>query len=175
MARLMDQVDTLAPRALRPRTANRLSLLVGVLALAVSGLGCDLMPDPEFSAVRRGLALTIVETKRGAVAGSVDFELELKNGGSASAIACLGPSRSVWYTTGSGGGVSGDLVDHAGCQREFAIQPGRTWGWSETLKVPELSQSIEVEVGVQIVNPRRCGSWGNCSAFDVRSNKVVIR
>jgi hypothetical protein len=132
------------------------------------------MPDAEFSRVQRALALTIVEARRSAVAGSVDFSFELKNGGSTPAIACLGPSRSVWYKAGSGSGVSSDLIDHPGCQREFAIQPGRTWAWSETLEVPTLSQGIEVEVEVQIVNPRRCGNSGKCSVFAVRSNKVVI-
>lgn len=132
------------------------------------------MPDPEFSALQRGLALTIVEAKRSAVGGSVDFEFELKNGGRATASACLGPSRSVWYEAGSSGGVSSDFVDHPGCKRAFAIQPGGAWAWIETLEVPSLSQGIEVEVEVQIVNPRRCGSWGDCSAFDVRSNKVAI-
>ncbi|MEZ5288277.1 MAG: hypothetical protein R2712_26445 [Vicinamibacterales bacterium] len=144
------------------------------LALVVAGLGCEFIPDRKFSRVQSDLKLTIVETKRSTVAGSVDFGLELKNGGSESASACLGPSRSVWYKAGSGGGVSSDLVDHPGCQREFAIEAGRALAWSETLTELHLSKVVEVEVGVQIVNPRRCVNWGNCSAFDVRSNRAVI-
>lgn len=156
------------------RIASRFCLVAAGFALSAAGLGCEFMSDPEFFRLQRGLALTIVEAKRSAVPGSVDFKFELKNGGPAAASACLGPSRSVWYEAGSGGGVRSDVVDHPGCEREFAIQPGSAWAWSETLEVSRLSQGVEVEVEVQIVNPRRCVSWSNCSVFDVRSNKVAI-
>jgi hypothetical protein len=47
--------------------------------------------------------------------------------------------------------------------------------WDEALEVPRLSQGrVEVEVSVQIVNPRRCGGWGNCSSIDLKSNEFEI-
>ena len=47
--------------------------------------------------------------------------------------------------------------------------------WAETLEVPRLSHGrTEVEVTIQIVNPRRCGNWGNCVAFDLMSNQFEI-
>jgi hypothetical protein len=48
--------------------------------------------------------------------------------------------------------------------------------WAETLEVPRLSQGrVEIEVGVQIVNPRRCGSWGNCAAIELKSTNSRSR
>ncbi len=47
--------------------------------------------------------------------------------------------------------------------------------WAETLEVPRLSEGrVQLQVDVQIVNPRRCGSWGNCAAFDLKSNQFEI-
>jgi hypothetical protein len=59
--------------------------------------------------------------------------------------------------------------------REFTIQSGGVMAWGETFEVPRLSQArVEVEVSVQIVNPRRCGSWGNCAAIELKSNQFEI-
>ena len=148
-------------------------LLFAGLAVAVSG--CVVMPDPEFAALKDALTLRIVEARRSASGGSVDFTLELTNRGSTSAKACLGPSRSVSYKVASSSGTSFTFIDHPGCTREFTIQPGGVMSWAETLEVPRLSQGrVEVEVSVQIVNPRRCGNWGNCVAFDLKSNRFEI-
>ena len=148
-------------------------LLVAGLPVAVSG--CEFTPDPEFAALERALTLSIVKARRGASGGSADFSLELTNRGRTSAKACLGPSRSVSYKVASSSGISSTSVDHAGCTREFTLQSGDVLAWDETLEVPRLSLGrVEVEVSVQIVNPRRCGSWGNCAAIDLKSNQFAI-
>ena len=57
----------------------------------------------------------------------------------------------------------------------------RTFGrcempWDERLEVARLPHDrVEADVTVQIVNPRQCGSWGNCAAFDLTSNHVEIQ
>jgi hypothetical protein len=143
------------------------------LAVAVSG--CELVPDPAFAALKGALTLSIVEAKRSASVGSADFSFKLTNRGSTSANACLGPSRSVSYKAASSSGISSSFVDHPGCTREFAIQSGGVVAWAETLEVPRLAEGrVEVEVSVQIVNSRRCGSWGNCAAIDLKSNQFEI-
>ena len=148
-------------------------LLVAGLPVAVSG--CELMPDPGFAALQSALTLSIVEARRGASGSSADFSFELTNRGSTSATACLGPSRSVSYKVASSSGVSSRFVDHAGCAREFTIRSGGVMSWDETLEVPRLSEGrVEVEVRVQIVNPRRCGRWGNCAAINLKSNQFAI-
>jgi hypothetical protein len=133
------------------------------------------MPDPKFAALKGALTLSIVEAKRSESGASADFTFRLANRGSATAKACLGPSRSVSYKVASSSGISSRLVDHPGCTREFTIQPGGVMSWAETLEVPRLSEGrVEIEVSVQIVNPRRCGGWGNCAAFDLKANQVEI-
>jgi hypothetical protein len=147
-------------------------LLFAGLAVAVSG--CEVMPDREFAALESALALNVAAARRGA-AGSADFSFELTNRGKASAKACLGPSRTVSYRSAASSGTSMTLVDHPGCTREFAIQSGGVMSWDEALEVPRLQQGhVLVEISVQIVNPRRCGSWGNCAAFDLKSNQFEI-
>lgn len=154
------------------RTASSLSSLA---LLAVAASGCAVVPDREFSALEKVLALNVVEAKRSASAGSVDFGFELTNRGATPARACLGPSRSVSYEVASSSGTSSTFIDHPGCTREFAIHPGGVMSWAETLEVPRLSQGrVTLEVEVQIVNPRRCGSWGNCAAFNLKSNHLEI-
>jgi hypothetical protein len=152
--------------------ALRSSLLSAGLAVAVSG--CEVMPDREFAALESTLALNVVAAKRTAD-GSADFSFELTNRGNASAKACLGPSRTVSYRSAASSGASMTFVDHPGCTREFAIQSGGVMTWDEPLEVPRLQQGrVLVEVSVQIVNPRRCGSWGNCATFDLKSNQLEI-
>ena len=106
------------------RTASPLGslLLFAVLVVAVSG--CEIMPDPEFAALESALTVSIVEAKRSASGASVNFRFELTNRGVRLQKACLGPSRSVSYKVPSSSGISSTFVDHPGCTREFAIQPG---------------------------------------------------
>ena len=157
------------------RTASPLGLLLLFAGLAVAVSGCEFMPDPEFAALESALTLTIVDAKPSASGGSADFRFELTNRGSTSAKACLGPSRSVSYKVASSSGIRTIFVDHPGCTREFTIQSGGVMSWDETLEVPHLSQGrVEVEVSVQIVNPRRCGNWGSCAAIDLTSGQFEI-
>jgi hypothetical protein len=133
------------------------------------------MPDREFASLEKTPSLNIVEAKRAAAGGSADFTFTLTNPGSTNAQACLGPSRSVSYKSASSSGIRSTFVDHPGCTREFTIHPGGVMSWAETLEVPPLSEGrVEVEVSVQIVNPRRCGSWGNCAAFDLKASQFEI-
>lgn len=139
------------------------------MAVLVAGVACDLLPDPEFAALERSLELSIVGAERTEPGNAVDFEFELRNLGGSTAEACLGPSRVVSYRTSSGGGSSLDGVDHPGCVREFAIRSGDALRWRETLRVSEASSGhAEVEVEIEIVNPRRCGGVG-CPAIQVKS------
>jgi hypothetical protein len=148
--------------------------LLGGLAVAVSG--CELMPDREFAALEKALTVNIAGAKRNPFGGSVDFSFEMTNRGSTTAKACLGPSRSVSYRLSSSSGTTSTFVDHPGCTREFTIQPGGVMSWTETLEVPRLSQGrVDLQVDVQIVNPRRCGKWGNCVAFDLESNRFELQ
>jgi hypothetical protein len=157
---------------------NRLRVWLPLIGLALIAFGCEIMPDPQFSSLKDTLTLKIVEAKR-STGDSFEFSWELANRGSTSAKACLGPSRSVDYHVdyegGSQGGISGDFVDHAGCTREFTIEPGSTMTWAETRQISDLREGrLEVAVRVQITNPNRCGSWGNCMSFDVESNRVHV-
>ena len=157
------------------RTAGPLGSLLVIAGLAVVVSGCELMPDPEFAALERALNLSILEAKRNPSGDSADFRFELTNRASTSAKACLGPNRSVSSHVSSSTGIRNTLVDHPGCAREFTIQSGRAMSWDEALEVPLLSQGhVEVEVSVQIVNPRRCGRWGNCAGIDLKSNHFEI-
>ena len=144
------------------------------LGLAVAVAGCEILPDREFAALPKALTLTIAEAKRSASGTSVDFNFELTNRDSTSVKACLGPSRGVSYKVASSSGTSSNFVHHPGCMREFTIEPNGVMAWRETLEVPRLSQGrVELEVDVQLVNPRRCGSAG-CTAFDLKSNRFEI-
>ena len=147
------------------RTPYVFGFVIATAAL-VAAAGCDLLPDPEFAAVEGALALTIVEASRSESAGSVDFAFELKNQGGSLVRACLGPSRNV---SGSGGVETLDIVHHPGCMREFAIEAGKTMRWHETLPVSGLSSDrVEVQVEIQVVNPRRCGGAG-CQSIHIKS------
>jgi len=156
-------------------TASPLRSLLLLAGLGVVALGCEIVPDREFAALKEGLTVRIVDATRSVPGGAVDFSFELSNHGSTSGTACLGPSRSVSYKAGSFSGTSVHRVDHPGCMREFAIQAGSVMSWLETVHVPRLPDGrAEVEVSVQIVNPRRCGSLGKCAAIDLKSNQLEI-
>jgi hypothetical protein len=103
------------------RTASSLRWLLLLAGLAVPALGCEIVPDREFAVLEKRLTVRIVEATRSASGGSIDFSCELANHGSASATACLGPSRSVSYKVASLNGISDHTVDHPGCMREFTI------------------------------------------------------
>lgn len=157
------------------RIANLLGSLLLFAGLAVAASACEIIPDPEFAALESTLTLRIVEAKRSASGGSIDFSFEVTNRGSTNAKACLGPSRSVSYKVASSSSISSTFVDHPECTREFTIQSGGAMSWVETLGVPRLSQGrVKVEVSVQIVDPRRCGRWGNCAAIDLKSSQFEI-
>lgn len=158
-----------------PRAASSLRSFFLYAGIAAAVSGCEIMPDPEFASLKGALTLSIVEAERSESGASADFTFRLANRGSTTAKACLGPSRSVSYKVASSSGISGSFVDHPGCTREFAIQPGGEMTWAETLEVPRLSEGrVHLQVDVQIVNPRRCGSWGNCAAFDLKSSQFEI-
>jgi hypothetical protein len=157
------------------RTASSLRWLLLLAGLAVAALGCEIVPDRELAALEKGLTVKIVEATRSASGTSVDFTFELANHGSTSETACLGPSRSMSYKVGSLSGTSVHRVDHRGCMREFTIQSGGVMSWVETLEVPRLPDGPpEVQVSLQIVNPRRCGRWRACAAIDLKSNQFEI-
>jgi hypothetical protein len=157
-------------------TACPIGSLLLFAGLAVAASACEVMPDPAFTSTVSALTLHIAEATRSASGGSADFSFELRNRGSTNAKACLGPSRNVSYEVGSSSGTSMTFVDHPGCTREFTIQSGGVMSWDETLEVSHLSQRhIKVEVSIQIVNPRRCGSFGACATIDLKSNQFEIQ
>ena len=158
------------------RTASDFRALFILAVLAAALFGCEVVPDPEFARLERALSVKIVEAARSTLGGSLDFSFELANRGSTSATACLGPSRTVSYKVASSSGTSVHSVDHPGCMREFTIQSGGVMSWAESLQVPRLPDGPgEIDVSVQIVNPRRCGGWGTCAAIDLKSNQFEIR
>jgi hypothetical protein len=163
------------------RTACPIGSLLLFAGLAVAASACEIMPDSAFAAMGSALTLHIAEARRNASSGSADFSFELTNRGSTSAKACLGPSRGVSYKLESSGGISSTffsstLLDHPGCTREFTIQSGGVMSWDETLEVSHLShRHIKIEVSIQIVNPRRCGSFGGCATIDLKSNQIEIQ
>lgn len=148
------------------------------LALVVSG--CTLLPDREFAQIGQSLKLRIEKAKRTESGKSIEFVFTIANEGRNAVNACLGPSRSVSYTTstaggGSAGGVSFMSVDHPGCMKEFTMPPGRDMSWSEVIDVPHISESrVDVEVVVEVVNPRRCGGWG-CRSARLTSDKQLLQ
>ncbi len=158
------------------RTSNTvLGSILAMIGIAVVGAGCEFVPDPEFSALKDTLGLSIVAAKRNTAVGLLDFDLQLTNRGDSTAKACLGESRSVSSRAGSWSGTSSTFVDHPGCMREFTIAPGGNMAWRETLEVRHLpDEAVEAKVDVQIVKPRRCGNWGSCAAFELTSNEVSI-
>jgi len=156
----------------RPASSLGPSLLWAAIAVGLSG--CEFMPDREFAALEKAVTVNIADAKRNLSGSSIDFSFEMTNRGSTTAKACLGPSRSVSYKGAASSGTSSGFVNHPGCTREFALQPGGVMAWAETLEVPRLSQGrVELEVDIQLVNPRRCGRAG-CMAFDVTSNRFAI-
>lgn len=147
--------------------------ILGVLAILISA--CELLPDSRLAATARSLDLTVTAANRVGRGDSAAFVFAVANRGREAINACLGPSRSVSYYSTSGLGTSFSFVDHPGCVRAFTIQPGENMTWSETLEVPRLSQGrVEVEVGVQVANPQRCGRFG-CSTIELRSDRYLIQ
>ena len=96
-------------------------------------------------------------------AGKSILVLELRNGGTSRAAACLGPGRSI----SQGTGTSFEGVDHPGCERAFDVPPGGVLTWREPAGLTD-DDRVPVAVAVQILNPRRC-SGGSCAAFMLAS------
>jgi hypothetical protein len=158
------------------RTVIRSGFRIFVVAIALIGPACAWLPadvDPELVALEGALKLEIAQVNP-LQNGSAEFTFKLLNQGPETAKACLGPSRSVWYTSSGSSGVSGTSVDHPGCMREFTLQPKSDMTWREELKVAAVSwETLEVQVDLQIVNPRRCRGVG-CSAIELRSSRYLI-
>lgn len=145
-----------------------------ILALALAAMGCDALPDSQFAEISHSLKLETAKVTLSEAGTSAEFVFTLTNHGPEPVNACLGPSRSVWYDTSGPGGVSSTLIHHPGCMTEFTIEPDRDMTWTEVLDVPHLSENrVDVEVGVEVVNPRRCGGFG-CTSATLKSNKVRI-
>ena len=156
------------------QTAEALRSLCLFEVFAAASSGCDqLAPDRDFEALKNSLELRINDATRGRFGETTDVHFTITNQGTTTARACLGPSRGVSYKNElSGGGSTGSSVNHPGCVREFAIQPGGVMTWTEPLDIP--AGRVEVEIAVEIVNPRRCDSFG-CASINLTSNKFEMR
>jgi hypothetical protein len=147
---------------------------VVILALALAASGCYLLPDRQFARIGDSLKLKIAKVNRSESGTSAEFVFAITNSGPHAVNACLGPSRSVSYKTSGFSGIRSNFVDHPGCMREFTIEPGRGMTWSEVIDVPHLSESpVDVEVEVEVVNPRRCSAVG-CTSATLKSNNQRI-
>lgn len=156
------------------KTNVNAAIRVTILALAIAASGCDWLPDPQFARVGDSLKLKIVKVSRSASGTSAEFVFTVSNGGRHAVNACLGPSRSVSVETSGPQATSFTFVNHPGCMREFTLEPGRDMTWSEVIDVPHLSETrVNVEVDVEVVNPRRCGGAG-CRSTRLKSNKQTI-
>jgi hypothetical protein len=154
------------------------AIRITILGVALAASGCKQLPDRQFARIGDSLKLTIAKVARSGSGTSVEFVFTVTNVGPRAVNACLGPSRSVLYQTStersSRSGVGFNSVDHPGCGREFTLEHGRDMTWSEVLEVPDLSEApMDVEVDVEVVNPRRCDGWG-CTSANIRSNKQRI-
>ena len=155
------------------RTAGHRRSLLLLTGFAVTVAGCELMPDRQFAELEKTLTLKIADARRNPSGKSLDVRFEMTNHGSTSAQACLGPSRDVYYDAGLSSGFSSSFTHHAGCTREFSIESADVMSWSETLELSQLAAGrVQVEVTVQIVNPRRCGS--SCAEISLKSNRIEI-
>lgn len=146
-----------------------------IVPLVLAASACRILPDRQFEKLGDSLTLKLANVERSASGLSATFVLTLANGGPDAVSACLGPGRTVSYRTSGYSGTSFRWIDHPGCAREFIIAPGRDMTWSEVLDVPNLSQGRgEFEVGVEVVNPRRCDGWG-CTSTRLISDKRTIQ
>jgi hypothetical protein len=155
-----------------------LPIRVTILAFALGLSSCDELPDPQFERIGDSLKLNIAKVKLSDSANSAEFVFSLTNGGPEAVTACLGPSRSVSYSSESQGpgGTSFSDFSHPGCVRQFTIEPHSDMTWSEVLEVPHLlSPRVDVEIGVQVVNPRRCIGGTGCMSTTLKSNKQRIK
>jgi hypothetical protein len=133
----------------------------------IAATGCSLMPDPALETYRRGLVLESVGVKRAAAGSPVVVDLKLSNRGDKVIAACLGPSRSI--SIGSASSI--DLTHHTGCVRNFELAPGGELVWPETFEqAPTPSGNARLEVSIEVLNPRRCGSTG-CSRITLTATR----
>lgn len=153
-------------------------LRIFVVALALQGAACSWLPallEPDLESLRRSLKLEITDVKKPEWNKPADVSLKLTNQSAIVVKACLGPSRSLSYSAPGGGGTRSTDIDHPGCIKEFVLQPAGEMTWNEHLDVPTtLVAGLELEVTVEIVEPRSCGGWG-CSAIQMRSIQYVVR
>ena len=132
-------------------------------------VGCGSNADQQLIRIVESLELTIVHARFMDSREAIELEMSLRNKSQAAAVACLGPGRIVASSTGA---VEMTMVDHPGCLREFTILPGKTMKWSERFEAetgPDCRDvNVDVEIEVEVVNPRRCGSVG-CSSTWLKS------
>jgi hypothetical protein len=150
-------------------------VLIATAAMAAHAVGCASVADQQLARIARSLELTVVRARVTDSRDGIELDLSLRNRGNSAAVACLGPGRSVSSSAGAG---MMTLVDHPGCVREFTIPPGEAMTWSERLDTQAPSeagagQDVQVEVEIEIVNPRRCGSFG-CSSTWLKPAAVRI-
>ena len=159
------------------QTTMRFRSRVFVTAFILGGSACSWMPasvDPEFLALERTLRLEIASAARLFDSGAAEVTYKLSNQGTGVAKACLGPGRDVTFRASGSSWSSLRFVHHAGCVKEFTLQPGGDMTWREELEIAPKSQgSVEIEVEIEILNPRTCGSPG-CSSVQVRSKPYSI-
>src|SRR5580765_5211151 len=102
---------------------------VGILACALNRFGVQ--------NYEQSLRLQVsLASSQGKVGDEVVATYHLKNASDHLVEGCLGEAKgyNFWLR---GGGAKGqvDTVDHPGCVRRFALEPGQSIEWSEHLKV----------------------------------------
>jgi hypothetical protein len=157
-------------------TKSNVHAAVRVLILALAASACDRVPDPQFGRIGNSLKLEIAKVTRSKDGTSAEFVFTVNNAGSGPVNACLGPVKRVSYdTSGPVGGMTFMSNSHPGCMREFTLEPGRGMTWSEAIEMAHLSETrVDVEVEVEVMNPRRCGRFG-CATTTLQSNKQRIQ
>jgi hypothetical protein len=152
-----------------PRPAGRFLLLALAVLVTSVTVGCELV-DPELETYRRSLSLEVIGWKR--VASGIALELRVSNKGTRSIDACVGPGRFVTVKSKAGSGSQAEMVHHPGCVKNFRLAPAGEFVWGEVVEMTSEAFSAaleEIEVTVQILNPRRCNGWTGCSGTDLRA------
>ena len=80
------------------------------------------------------------------VGARVELEFQIRNRGNRTLDPCLSSARQVLVLSDNRTGVDGrpplggslSLVDHPGCERRFALEPGAHFAWKEVVE-PELA------------------------------------
>ena len=125
------------------------------------------MPDPELERYRRALVLELSGAKSTAAGSTIIVDLKLSNRGDRAIEACLGRSRSI--SVGSASSI--EFTHHTGCGRNFRLAPGGEVVWPETFeRLRETSKDVNLQVSIEVVNPRRCGST-RCSGITLTATR----